>query len=115
MAIRAQYHDQWEPDIEVKENMFLRYLRDFLALIGLLVALVVTLSLTSIAGAAQADCRVSRPGCRRMAASRLDNYRPDYIHSRQLSAVCTDSLDPAAHEAEPPLSAERHTAGRDRL
>ena len=54
MAIRAQYHDQWEPDIEVKENMFLRYLRDFLALIGLLVALVVTLSLTSIAGAAQA-------------------------------------------------------------
>lgn len=54
MAIRAQYHEQWEPDIEIKENMLLRYLRDFLALIGLLVALIITLLLTSIAGSAQA-------------------------------------------------------------
>ncbi|BCU88599.1 inner membrane protein YhjD [Yersinia pseudotuberculosis] len=53
-AIRAQSRDVWERNPQDKEKFYYRYARDFISLIGLVVALIITLSLTSIAGAAQA-------------------------------------------------------------
>ncbi|CDL85100.1 inner membrane protein YhjD [Xenorhabdus szentirmaii] len=53
-AILAQSRDVWERDHEDKEKIHSQYIRDFFSLFGLLFALVVTLSLTSIAGSAQA-------------------------------------------------------------
>ncbi len=52
-AIRAQLRDEWERNPRDEEKFYLKYLRDLLSLIGLIVALFITLSLTSIAGAAQ--------------------------------------------------------------
>ncbi|WP_039057844.1 inner membrane protein YhjD [Enterobacter sp. Bisph1] len=52
-AIRAQSRDVWERKPQDQEKIWLKYFRDFTSLIGLLVALVVTLSITSVAGAAQ--------------------------------------------------------------
>jgi membrane protein len=53
-AVRAQSRDRWERNPKDEEKFWVKYLRDFISLIGLLVALVVTLSITSIAGSAQA-------------------------------------------------------------
>ncbi|MEA9444959.1 inner membrane protein YhjD [Candidatus Fukatsuia symbiotica] len=53
-AIRAQSRDVWERNVHDKEKFYFRYLRDFVSLIGLIIALIITLSLTSIAGSAQA-------------------------------------------------------------
>lgn len=53
-AILAQSRDIWERNEDEKESIFFRYFRDFLFLIGLLIALVITITLTSIAGSAQA-------------------------------------------------------------
>ncbi|MTD37374.1 inner membrane protein YhjD [Erwinia sp. CPCC 100877] len=53
-AVRAQSREVWERTPQDKEKFWVKYLRDFVALIGLLVALVITLSITSIAGSAQA-------------------------------------------------------------
>lgn len=53
-AIRAQSRDVWEREPADKEHILFRYLRDFLSLTGLIIALVITLSLTSVAGSAQA-------------------------------------------------------------
>ncbi|WP_435946864.1 inner membrane protein YhjD [Dryocola sp. BD586] len=52
-AIRVQSRDQWERNPQDDEKFWIKYLRDFISLIGLLVALIVTLSITSIAGSAQ--------------------------------------------------------------
>lgn len=52
-AIRAQSRDVWERNATDDEKFWVKYLRDFISLIGLLVALIITLSITSIAGAAQ--------------------------------------------------------------
>nr|WP_318383472.1 inner membrane protein YhjD [uncultured Enterobacter sp.] len=52
-AIRAQSRDVWERNAQDEEKIWIKYFRDFISLIGLLVALVVTLSITSIAGSAQ--------------------------------------------------------------
>ncbi|CNI21720.1 inner membrane protein YhjD [Yersinia pekkanenii] len=52
-AIRAQSRDVWERNPRDQEKFYYRYGRDFISLIGLVVALIITLSLTSIAGAAQ--------------------------------------------------------------
>ncbi len=52
-AIRAQSRDVWERTPQDQEKIWVKYLRDFISLIGLLVALIVTLSITSIAGSAQ--------------------------------------------------------------
>ncbi|HBC83738.1 MAG TPA: inner membrane protein YhjD, partial [Escherichia sp.] len=52
-AIRAQSRDEWERTPQDNEKIWVKYFRDFISLIGLLVALVITLSITSIAGAAQ--------------------------------------------------------------
>ena len=52
-AIRAQSRDEWERTPQDDEKIWVKYFRDFISLIGLLVALVITLSITSIAGAAQ--------------------------------------------------------------
>ncbi|MGD9426358.1 inner membrane protein YhjD [Pantoea sp. NSTU24] len=53
-AIRAQSRDVWERQPDDKEKIWKRYIRDFLSLAGLMLALVITLSLTSVAGSAQA-------------------------------------------------------------
>lgn len=52
-AIRAQSRDVWERKPQDQEKIWLKYLRDFISLIGLLIALIITLSITSIAGSAQ--------------------------------------------------------------
>lgn len=52
-AIRAQSRDVWERNSQDAEKIWVKYLRDFISLIGLLVALIVTLSITSISGSAQ--------------------------------------------------------------
>lgn len=52
-AVRAQSRDVWERTAQDKEKIWIKYLRDFISLIGLLIALIVTLSITSISGAAQ--------------------------------------------------------------
>ncbi|WP_118985257.1 inner membrane protein YhjD [Photorhabdus sp. CRCIA-P01] len=53
-AILAQFHPVWVRNQEDNEKIYFKYLRDAISLIGLLLALVITLSLTSIAGSAQA-------------------------------------------------------------
>lgn len=53
-AIRAQSRDVWERNPQDQEKIYFKYTRDFVSLIGLVVALIITLSLTSIAGSAQA-------------------------------------------------------------
>ncbi|KGT95456.1 membrane protein [Erwinia typographi] len=53
-AIRAQSRDVWERKEKDKEKVWFKYTRDFISLTGLVLALIVTLSLTSVAGAAQA-------------------------------------------------------------
>lgn len=52
-AIRAQSRDVWERTPQDQEKIWVKYFRDFVSLIGLLLALIVTLSITSISGAAQ--------------------------------------------------------------
>lgn len=54
LAILAQSRPVWERNEDEHENIIFRYIRDFFALIGLLIALVVTIMLTSVAGSAQA-------------------------------------------------------------
>ncbi|PQQ36938.1 inner membrane protein YhjD [Photorhabdus luminescens] len=53
-AILAQFHPVWVRNQEDNEKIYFKYFRDSISLIGLLLALVITLSLTSIAGSAQA-------------------------------------------------------------
>ncbi|MCU5773813.1 inner membrane protein YhjD [Erwiniaceae bacterium BAC15a-03b] len=53
-AIRAQSRDVWERNPTDKEKIYFKYSRDFISLTGLVLALIITLSLTSVAGAAQA-------------------------------------------------------------
>lgn len=53
-AIRAQSRDVWERNPDDQEKIWKRYIRDFLSLTGLMLALIITLSLTSVAGSAQA-------------------------------------------------------------
>ncbi|MGV7963281.1 inner membrane protein YhjD [Photorhabdus tasmaniensis] len=53
-AILAQFHPVWIRNQEENEKIYFKYIRDAISLIGLLLALVITLSLTSIAGSAQA-------------------------------------------------------------
>ena len=43
-AIRAQSRDVWERSPQDQEKFWVKYLRDFISLIGLLIALIVTLS-----------------------------------------------------------------------
>ncbi|MEY4476157.1 MAG: hypothetical protein RL248_1924 [Pseudomonadota bacterium] len=52
-AIRAQSRDVWERNPQDQEKFYYRYARDFISLTGLVIALIITLSLTSLAGAAQ--------------------------------------------------------------
>ncbi|WP_275556114.1 inner membrane protein YhjD [Mixta sp. Marseille-Q2659] len=52
-AIRAQSRDEFERSKEDKEKIYFKYTRDFISLTGLVLALIITLSLTSIAGSAQ--------------------------------------------------------------
>ncbi|MGK7617658.1 inner membrane protein YhjD, partial [Salmonella enterica] len=52
-AIRAQSRDVSERKPQDQEKIWLKYLRHFISLIGLLIALIIPLSITSIAGSAQ--------------------------------------------------------------
>ncbi|MEH6529937.1 MAG: inner membrane protein YhjD [Photobacterium frigidiphilum] len=52
-AIRAQTRDVWERKPEDKDHLFLQYGKDFVALTGLVAALIITVALTSVAGSAQ--------------------------------------------------------------
>lgn len=52
-AIRAQSRDVWERNQQDKEKIYFKYTRDFISLIGLVLALFITIMLTSVAGAAQ--------------------------------------------------------------
>ena len=52
-AIRAQSRDVWERRPQDEEKIWIKYFRDLISLIGLLVALIITLSITSVAGSAQ--------------------------------------------------------------
>ncbi len=52
-AIRAQSRDVWERRPQDEEKIWVKYFRDLISLIGLLVALIITLSITSVAGSAQ--------------------------------------------------------------
>ena len=52
-AIRAQSRDVWERNPQDQEKIYFKYTRDFVSLSGLVVALIITLTLTSIAGSAQ--------------------------------------------------------------
>ncbi|WP_439652840.1 inner membrane protein YhjD [Pseudenterobacter timonensis] len=52
-AIRAQSRDEWERNPQDQEKIWVKYFRDFISLIGLLIALVITLAITSVAGSAQ--------------------------------------------------------------
>jgi len=54
-AIRAQSREVWERNPQDQEKFYFRYLRDFISLTGLVIALIISLSFTSIAGAAQAS------------------------------------------------------------
>lgn len=53
-AIRAQTRDIWERKPEDIDHFILQYGKDFIALIGLVAALIFTVVLTSVAGSAQA-------------------------------------------------------------
>ncbi|MBS0856245.1 inner membrane protein YhjD [Tatumella sp. JGM16] len=53
-AIRAQSRDIWERTERDHEKIWRKYIRDFISLTGLMLALVIALSLTSVAGSAQA-------------------------------------------------------------
>lgn len=52
-AVRAQSRDVWERNEQDAEKIYFKYTRDFISLIGLVLALIITISLTSVAGAAQ--------------------------------------------------------------
>ncbi|MRS16406.1 inner membrane protein YhjD [Enterobacteriaceae bacterium RIT691] len=52
-AIRAQSRDVWERTPQDQEKIWIKYFRDLVSLIGLLIALIVTLAITSVSGAAQ--------------------------------------------------------------
>lgn len=52
-AIRAQSRDVWERNPAEEDKFYFRYLKDFISLTGLVIALIVTISLTSVAGSAQ--------------------------------------------------------------
>ncbi|GKX50812.1 inner membrane protein YhjD [Budvicia aquatica] len=52
-AVRAQTRDVWERNPEDKEKVYFRYTKDFISLTGLVTALILTITLTSIAGSAQ--------------------------------------------------------------
>lgn len=52
-AVRAQTRDVWERNPEEKDNFIKRYVKALLSLLGLMAAMIFTIALTSIAGAAQ--------------------------------------------------------------
>ncbi len=52
-AVRAQTRKTWERTEQDKEKFWVKYLRDFVYLTGMLVAIILTLIITSISGSAQ--------------------------------------------------------------
>ncbi|SFD17045.1 inner membrane protein YhjD [Pragia fontium] len=52
-AVRAQTRDVWERNPEDQEKIYFKYIKDFISLTGLILALLFTIALTSVAGSAQ--------------------------------------------------------------
>lgn len=52
-AVRAQTRETWERAEQDKENLLTKYLRDLISLTGMLIAMIITLIITSISGSAQ--------------------------------------------------------------
>lgn len=52
-AVRAQTRETWERTEQDKEKIWTKYLRDFVYLTGMLVAIILTLIITSVSGSAQ--------------------------------------------------------------
>lgn len=52
-AVRAQTRETWERPEQDKEKIWTKYFRDFIYLTGMLVAIILTLIITSISGSAQ--------------------------------------------------------------
>lgn len=52
-AIRAQTRDSWVQAEKEKEPFWQRYIRDFISLSGMIVAMIITLVITSVSGSAQ--------------------------------------------------------------
>ncbi len=108
-AIRAQSRDVWERSPQDQEKFWVKYLRDFISLIGLLIALIVTLSITSVAGSAQQMI---------ISALHLNSIEwlkptwrligPGDFHLSQLSAFLLDLLAVAA-----PPSAQKSPDSRN--
>lgn len=110
-AIRAQSRDIWERNPTDKEKIYFKYTRDFISLIGLVLALIITLSLTSIAGAAQATI-VSALGL-----DGIEWLRPVLtIIALSISILANFLLflwilDPAAPQTPQKSAVSRHIAG----
>lgn len=52
-AVRAQIRDVWERNPADQEKIYFKYLKDLISLTGLILALLFTVALTSVAGSAQ--------------------------------------------------------------
>ncbi len=115
-AIRAQSRDVWERRPQDEEKIWVKYFRDLISLIGLLVALIITLSITSVAGSAQQMI---------ISALYLDNIewlkpasaanRPRHLDFCQLSALFLDFLAPAAPSSAAQGPVSRHAYRGDWL
>ena len=115
-AIRAQSRDVWERRPQDEEKIWVKYFRDLISLIGLLVALIITLSITSVAGSAQQMI---------ISALYLDNiewlkpaWRPNRPrHLDFLPTICSflDILAPAAPSSAAQGPVSRHAYRGDWL
>lgn len=115
-AIRAQSRDVWERKPQDQEKIWVKYLRDFVSLIGLLVALIVTLSITSVAGSAQ-QMIISALYLDYIEwlETRLAQHWAGHFHLRQLPAVLLDLLALAAPSPAQEGADQRDTDRGDRL
>nr|WP_249215805.1 inner membrane protein YhjD [Citrobacter sp. JGM124] len=52
-AVRAQTRETWEQTEQDKEKIWTKYLRDFISLTGMIVAMIITIIITSVSGSAQ--------------------------------------------------------------
>lgn len=52
-AVRAQTRETWERAEQDKEKIWTKYFRDFVSLTGMLIAMIITLIITSVSGSAQ--------------------------------------------------------------
>lgn len=96
-AIRAQSRDVWERKPQDQEKIWLKYLRDFISLIGLLIALIITLSITFHCRFRPADDHLRLvPRQHRMVKTGLAFDRSGHLYFCQLSTFFLDFLATAS-------------------